>query len=251
MMRVSVITATYNSASTLHDTLNSVSGQTYPNVEHIIVDGQSADDTMKIVHSHKHIGKVISEKDKGIYDAMNKGISMATGEIIGILNSDDFYSSCSVLSKVADTFKRTGCDAVYGDLVYVDKDNIDHVFRYWKSGRYSEGAFKWGWMPPHPTFFVRKSLYEKHGVFNLDMKTAADYELMLRMIHKGKARLEYIPEILVKMRTGGASNKSVSSRIKANADDNKAWAINGVKPFWFTLYLKPIRKIIQYIFKSI
>jgi glycosyltransferase len=250
-MKVTIITATYNSSATIEDTLRSVASQDHPTVEHVIIDGLSKDDTLVRVKQYPHVAQIVAEKDKGIYDAMNKGISMSTGEVIGILNSDDFYSSTSVLSKVADTFQRTGCDALYGDLVYVDKDNTERVVRYWKSGQYQEDAFKWGWMPPHPTFFVRRSLYEKYGLFNLDMKTAADYELMLRIIHKGKAKLAYIPEVLVKMRTGGASNESLLSRLKANADDNRAWAINGVKPFWFTLYLKPIRKITQYIFRSI
>lgn len=250
-MKVTIITATYNSSATIEDTLQSVASQDYPMVEHVIVDGLSKDDTLDRVKRYPHVARVVSEKDKGIYDAMNKGISMATGDVIGILNSDDFYASDAVLTKVMDTFQRTGCDALYGDLVYVDKDQTDRVVRYWKSGEYQDNAFKWGWMPPHPTFFVRRSLYEKHGLFNLEMKTAADYELMLRIIHKGKTRVAYIPEIMVKMRTGGASNQSLMNRIKANADDAKAWAINGVRPFWFTLYLKPIRKITQYIFRSI
>lgn len=250
-MTVSVITATYNSSSTIRDTLESVSRQSYSQVEHIIVDGMSADETMNIVKAYAHVSQVISEKDKGIYDAMNKGIRLAKGEVIGILNSDDFYASPAVLAQVMETFERTDCDAVYGDLVYVDKNNTDHVVRYWKAGEYKANAFKWGWMPPHPTVFVRRTLYEKHGLFNTDMKTAADYELLLRMIHKGKARLAYVPTILVKMRTGGASNQSIVSRLRANNDDKKAWQINDVKPYWFTLYLKPLRKITQYIFRSI
>jgi glycosyltransferase involved in cell wall biosynthesis len=250
-MKVTIITATYNSSATIEDTLKSVASQDYPAVEHVIIDGLSKDDTLDKVSHFSHVAKVVSEKDKGIYDAMNKGITLATGEVVGILNSDDFYSSSQILSRVVEIFQNTSCDAVYGDLVYVDKDDTDRVVRYWKSGQYKESAFKWGWMPPHPTFFVRKALYEKHGLFNLEMKTAADYELMLRMIHKGKAKLAYLPAILVKMRTGGASNQSMASRLRANADDKKAWEINGMKPYWFTLYLKPIRKITQYIFRSI
>lgn len=248
---MTIITATYNSSATIEDTLNSVSSQDYPNVEHIIVDGMSRDDTVDKVKRFSHVAQWVSEKDRGIYDAMNKGIGMATGDVVGILNSDDFYASPSVLSKVVETLQETGCDAVYGDLVYVDKEEVGRVVRYWKSGEYVENAFKWGWMPPHPTFFVKRELYQKHGLFNLEMKTAADYELMLRIIHKGKARIAYIPDVLVKMRTGGASNESIFNRLRANADDKKAWAINGVKPFWFTMYLKPIRKIKQYIFKAI
>jgi glycosyltransferase len=249
MMKVSVITATFNSAATLTDTLSSVRDQTYPLVEHLIIDGGSKDNTMEIVAGFPHIKQICSEKDRGIYDAMNKGVKRATGDIVGILNSDDFYASENVLREVVDTFEQSGCDAVYGDLQYVDKDDVSKVVRYWRSGPYQQGAFKWGWMPPHPSFFVRHTLYDRCGLFNLDMKTAADYELMLRMIHKEGASLQYLPNVLVKMRTGGASNASLASRLKANADDRKAWDVNGLTPYWFTMYLKPIRKITQFIFK--
>lgn len=249
-MKVSIITATYNSAATVAHSLRSVAEQAHPEIEHIIIDGASSDATMNIVSSFPHVSVKVSEKDKGIYDAMNKGIQKASGDIVGILNSDDFYASDKILSRVVSVFQTTGCDAVYGDLQYVQKEEITNVVRYWKSGKYSEGAFRWGWMPPHPTFFVKRELYERLGSFNLGMKTAADYELMLRFIHKGRISLQYIPAILVKMRTGGASNESLHNRLKANEDDKKAWAINGLKPFWFTLYLKPIRKISQYIFKK-
>ncbi|MFN5646918.1 MAG: glycosyltransferase family 2 protein [Sphingobacteriales bacterium] len=249
MMNVSVITATYNSAATVADTLRSVRDQSYPLVEHLIIDGGSKDNTMEIVAGFPHIKQICSEKDRGIYDAMNKGVKRATGDIVGILNSDDFYASENVLREVVDTFEQSGCDAVYGDLQYVDKDDVSKVVRYWRSGPYQQGAFKWGWMPPHPSFFVRHTLYDRCGLFNLDMKTAADYELMLRMIHKEGASLQYLPNVLVKMRTGGASNSSMASRLKANADDRKAWDVNGLTPYWFTMYLKPIRKITQFIFK--
>ncbi|MFN9493326.1 MAG: glycosyltransferase family 2 protein [Sphingobacteriales bacterium] len=249
MMKVSVITATYNSAATVADTLRSVRDQSYPLVEHLIIDGGSKDNTMEIVAGFPHIKQICSEKDRGIYDAMNKGVKRATGDIVGILNSDDFYASENVLREVVDTFEQSGCDAVYGDLQYVDKDDVSKVVRYWRSGPYQQGAFKWGWMPPHPSFFVRHTLYDRCGLFNLDMKTAADYELMLRMIHKEGASLQYLPNVLVKMRTGGASNSSLASRLKANADDRKAWDVNGLTPYWFTMYLKPIRKITQFIFK--
>jgi glycosyltransferase involved in cell wall biosynthesis len=249
MMKVSVITATYNSAATVADTLRSVRDQSYPLVEHLIIDGGSKDNTMEIVAGFPHIKQICSEKDRGIYDAMNKGVKRATGDIVGILNSDDFYASENVLREVVDTFEQSGCDAVYGDLQYVDKDDVSKVVRYWRSGPYQQGAFKWGWMPPHPSFFVRHTLYDRCGLFNLDMKTAADYELMLRMIHKEGASLQYLPNVLVKMRTGGASNSSMASRLKANADDRKAWDVNGLTPYWFTMYLKPIRKITQFIFK--
>lgn len=248
-MKISIITATYNSSGTLKDTLESVQSQSYGRIEHLIIDGQSKDDTLEIVKKYPHISQCISEKDNGIYEAMNKGIQMATGDIIGILNSDDFYAGNDVLEKVVKTFIETGCDAVYGDMIYVDLKDTGKVIRLWKSGNYKPGDFKWGWMPPHPTFFVRRELYEQYGSFNLHMKNSADYELMLRFIHKNGARLAYIKEVLVKMRTGGASNNSLSARLRANREDKEAWLINGLRPFWFTPYLKPLRKITQYLIK--
>jgi glycosyltransferase len=154
-----------------------------------------------------------------------------------------------VLNLVATVFDKESCDVVYGDLQYVDKDDTSRIVRNWRSGVYSPEAFKWGWMPPHPTVFVKRSVYEKYGTFNLDMKTAADYELMLRFIHKHSVKLAYIPSVLVKMRTGGASNASISNRLIANIADRQAWVVNGLKPYWFTLYLKPLRKLSQYILK--
>jgi glycosyltransferase len=248
-MRISVITVSYNSSATIKDTLESVKGQAYPEVEHIIVDGLSKDDTLRIVSGYSHVSKVISEKDAGIYDAMNKGVLASTGDVVGILNSDDFYYGNDVLSKVAAIFNEKKCDALYGDLQYVDQKNLAKVIRHWESGKYSADAFKWGWMPPHPTFFVRKSVYERFGVFNLSMKTAADYELMLRFIHKHQITVEYIPSVLVSMRTGGVSNSNIINRIRANQEDKQAWVVNVLEPYWFTLYLKPLRKISQFIFK--
>jgi glycosyltransferase len=248
-MRISIVTATYNSSATIADTLESVRIQTFQDTEHIIVDGLSVDDTLKIVSQYPHVAKVVSEKDKGIYDAMNKGIVAATGDIVGILNSDDFYPDEQVLSKVAAVFNEKGCDALYGDLQYVDRIDVTKVTRNWKAGNYTKDSFKWGWMPPHPTFFVKRSLYENFGMFNLNMRTAADYELMLRFIHRFQIKLEYLPFVLVKMRAGGVSNKNFIARIKANREDKDAWTVNGVEPFWFTLYLKPIRKMSQFIFK--
>ena len=249
MTSVSVITATYNSAGTVADSLESVAGQQDAKIEHIIIDGDSTDSTMSIVRSFPHVTLSISEKDAGIYDAMNKGIRMAKGEIIGILNSDDFYASPRVISEVVSIFEQTGCDAVYGDLVYIDKADTGKILRYWRSGQYRDNAFIWGWMPPHPSLFIRRSIYDAYGSYNLDLGTAADYELMLRMIHKHKIRLAYLPEILVKMRSGGASNMNLASRLRANLADRRAWQVNGIKPFWFTTYLKPLRKLSQFILR--
>lgn len=246
-MRISIITATYNSAATIRDTALSVKAQSYESVEHIIIDGGSTDGTLDILKEYQHIGRISSEPDRGMYDAMNKGISMANGDVIGILNSDDFYAGPKVLEKVSEAFASTEIDAVYGDLDYVDATDANRLVRSWRSGRYVQDAFKWGWMPPHPTFFVRKEIYERYGGFNLNMGTAADYELMLRFIHRQRIRMAYLPEVLVKMRSGGASNASLTARLKANQNDHKAWKENDLEPYWFTLYLKPLRKISQFL----
>jgi len=243
---VSIITATLNSLSTIRDCLNSVKTQ-HGEVEHVIIDGGSTDGVLDVIKSYEHVTRIVSEPDHGIYDAMNKGISLATGDIIGILNSDDYYADSSVLSKVAEIFSHSGVASCYGDLVYVNPADTSKIFRDWKSGAFNDRSFYWGWMPPHPTFFVRRSVYEKYGMFNLDLGSAADYELMLRFLVKYKITTAYIPEILVKMRTAGTSNASLDNRIKANRMDRKAWEVNGLKPYPWTTYLKPLRKIGQFL----
>jgi len=246
--RISIITVTYNSAQTLEHTIQSVLLQDHPDVEYIIVDGASTDDTLAVIRKYRHkIDHFVSEKDEGLYYALNKGIALATGDIIGILHADDFYMDDHVLSKVASTFEKTKAGAVYADLYYVDKDNTEKIIRKWRSGPYTEGKFLWGWMPPHPTFFVKKEIYQKYGGFNTQLRSAADYELMLRFIHKHKIKLGYLPEFIVKMRTGGQSNASVKNRLKANKEDCKAWEMNRLKPYFFTLTLKPLRKIFQFL----
>jgi glycosyltransferase len=245
-MKISIITATYNSAATVRDTLACIAGQQYANIEHIIVDGLSKDNTLEIVKEFPHVAKVISEKDKGIYDAMNKGVQLATGDIVGILNSDDFYSSPAVLEKVAAAFQDTAVEAVYGDLQYVKQDNVQLVIRTWKSGKFEKRYLYYGWMPPHPTFFVRRHIYDKCGLFNTTLRSAADYELMLRVLLKYDTCAQYIPEVLVKMRAGGASNASLKNRIRANKEDAMAWKLNHLKPYFFTMWLKPLRKVLQF-----
>lgn len=246
-MKVSIITVTYNSAETIEQTIQSVMSQDYPNIEYLIVDGGSNDTTLEIVNTYANkISKIISEKDEGLYDALNKGIAMASGDIIGFIHSDDFYTDAGVIQRYVDAFVKTGCDAVYSDLYYVDKNNTDKIIRTWKSGTYTKSSFLFGWMPPHPTFFVKKEIYQKYGVFNTTFKSAADYELMLRLIFKNKIKLAYLPYFTVKMRVGGKSNLSLKNRLFANHEDRKAWQINGLKPYFFTLYLKPLRKLSQF-----
>jgi glycosyltransferase involved in cell wall biosynthesis len=245
-MKISIITATYNSAGTVRDTLASIAGQQYPLIEHIIVDGLSKDNTLAIVNEFAHVARVISEKDKGIYDAMNKGVKLATGDIIGILNSDDFYTSSLILSKVATAFEDPSVEAVYGDLQYVQPGNTQVIVRTWKAGKFQRKYLYYGWMPPHPTFFVRRHMYDKCGLFNTTLRSAADYELMLRVLLKYEARVQYIPEVLVKMRAGGMSNASLKNRFRANKEDMMAWKLNDLKPYFFTTWLKPLRKVLQF-----
>lgn len=244
---VSIITATYNSEATLNDTLNCIANQSYTPIEHIIIDGASKDATLDMVSTFPHIAQVHSEKDQGIYDAMNKGIAHATGDIIGILNSDDFYVDELVIQDIVTVFENSNCDVVYADLQYVDRERTDKIIRTWKSGTMKQHSFLYGWMPPHPTVFVRRKVYEQYGAFNLSLKSAADYEFMLRILYKEKCNAVYLPRIIVKMRDGGNSNQSIKHRIFANREDKKAWTINGLKPYFFTMLFKPLRKIKQFL----
>ncbi len=247
MQKVSIITVCYNNADTLESTILSVQLQNYPSIEYIIVDGASTDGTLAVIDKHKDIiSRSVSKKDEGIYDAINKGIKMASGDIIGVLHADDFYVSSEIISKVVNVFEKSGVDCVYGDLQYVDRANPEKVTRHWVAGQYREGLFRKGWMPPHPTFFIKKECINKYGDYNLTLHQASDYEFMLRMIHKHRIKVGYVPDVLVKMRIGGASNKSIFNRIKNNLEDRKAWKINNIKPSFFTLFIKPISKIGQF-----
>lgn len=246
-MKVTLITATYNSAATIRDTLDCIAAQDYPDIEHLIIDGVSKDATLSIVAEYPHVARVICEPDKGLYDAMNKGVNVATGEIIGILNSDDFYPHPQVISRVVALMEKTGADALYADLDYVDAENTDTIVRSWKSQPYRQRLFQQGWMPPHPTFFVRRGVYEQFGGFNTQLRFAADYELMLRFLLRHGVSVCYLPEVVTKMRTGGLSNAAWKNRLKANREDREAWRLNGLQPRWYTIAMKPLRKIGQFL----
>lgn len=249
-MLISIVTGTYNSANTVLDTLKSVHGQTHPDREHIIIDGASQDNTVDLIRDFGKVDKIISEPDNGLYHAMNKGILNAGGEVIGILNSDDSFTSHNVLSQVCRAFQEDDhLMAVYGDLNYVKPDNPLKIVRKWKAGEYKHKRWLWGWMPPHPTFYVRKQVYEHFGLFNLDFRTSADYEIMLRFLYRYQIKVQYLPFTMVNMRTGGHSNATLNNRILANKEDRMAWEVNGLAKKPFTTYLKPIRKIPQYVFK--
>ena len=247
-MKITIITAVLNSKNFIENCIQSVLHQNYKNIEHIVIDGGSSDGTLNIVHKYQSgIAELVSERDDGIYDAMNKGIRLATGDVVGILNADDFYPAPVILEKVAQVFENEDIASCYGDLEYVDAVDTGKVARYWRSGPYDVNKFYLGWMPPHPTFFVRRSVYQRYGLFNLSLGSAADYELMLRFLVKHRITAAYIPEVIVKMRTGGVSNASMKNRIRANRMDRKAWSVNNLKPFPWTLFFKPLRKVHQFI----
>ncbi len=243
-MNISIITPARNSAPTIQICLKSVASQTIA-AEHIVVDGLSSDQTSDIVQSFEHVNRYISGTDNGIYDAINKGIEHASGNVIGILNSDDRYVTDSVLEAVLDHMASTGVDCCYGDIRYVDRSG--KPVRYWRGGDFERSRFLWGWMPPHPGFFVRKELYDQYGTYRLDLGTSADYEMMLRLLYKHRASCSYIPMLITEMLIGGASNQSIKARLKANRMDQRAWEVNALKPYPWTTLFKPLRKLSQWI----
>jgi len=236
-IKISVITVSYNSAKTITDTLNAVAMQTYTDIEHLVIDGASKDATVEIVRSHSNPKiRLISEPDKGIYDAMNKGFTQATGEVIGFLNSDDFYADDDVLEKIANTFHDPAVEACYADLVYVRQDN-SRVVRYWKSKLFTKGDFAKGWCPAHPTFYVRKSVIERLGYFDQSYKLAADVEFMMRYLERGQVNAIYIPTVFVRMRLGGATNQSWKNIVQQNKEIFAALRKNGLhfSRMWFAV----------------
>lgn len=249
-MKISIVTPAFNSAKTIQHTIESVAQQTYPNVEYIIVDGGSKDATAKIVAQYNDVVDIfISEPDRGVYDAMNKGIRMASGDVVAILNSDDFYTHSRVLEQIATAFYQAEVDSVYGDLQYVDHHQPNRIVRHWESGGFVRENFLAGWMPPHPAFFVKKAVYQRYGLFNLSLRSSADYELMLRFLYKHRISTSYLQDVLVRMRTGGMSNSSWLNRWRANQEDRLAWRMNGLKPRFYTTILKPFRKLQQFRYR--
>lgn len=228
-MKISVVTVCFNSAATIADTLRSVREQSYPDIEHVVVDGGSSDRTAEIVATEGgRVAKFVSEPDRGIYDAMNKGIGLATGDVVGFINADDFYASEDVLAKVAEMFRHSGVDACYGDLCYVKEFDTQSIVRYWRSSEFRPGLFASSWCPPHPTFFVRRKVYERFGHFDLSYRIAADVELMMRFLEIHHVRARYLPEVLVKMRMGGTTNKSLKNIAKQNGEILRALRKHGL-----------------------
>ena len=247
MLTITIITVAYNSEKTIGDTLRSISNQTYPNIEHIIVDGGSKDNTLAIVQRFSHVKKVVSGSDYGIYDGMNKGLKLATGDVIGFLNSDDVYADDMVLERIAHVFETKKVDSLYSDLEFF-KGNVENVTRSWNAGLIKRQRFLFGWMPPHPTFFVKKEVYQKFGHFDLNFRQSADYELMLRFLYRHGISAHYLQGVSVKMRVGGLSNASFKNRWQANQEDQFAWRKNALQPLFFTTIMKPLVKLEQFKF---
>ena len=222
--------------------------QDYPDIEYIVIDGASTDRTPEIISKHRDkIDILVSEPDKGIYDAMNKGVKAATGEIVGILNADDLYQSNQVISRIAREFKEKQVDTIFGDLIFVNPDNLDKVVRFYKPDKFKLEHFRKGDMPPHPTFFVKRELYDQFGYFDTSFKITADFELMVRFLLKGGASFSYIPEILVKMRTGGVSTSGVKSTITVNKEMKRSLEMNGIKTSMARIYSKYFTKVFQLV----
>lgn len=251
-MKVSIITVTYNSAATISRAIRSVCRQTYSDIEYIIVDGESADSTMNIVREfaaqYTNI-RYISEGDKGIYDAINKGIQMATGDIIGLVNSDDMLADNTIIAQVVEQMDKTGADVLYGDLLYCRYDKLEHnpprIIRHWKSNDFNSKDMRFGWMAPHPTLYCRRQVFDTVGLYRSDFRISADYEFILRVFSHPGILTTYLPQIMVMMETGGISNRSVRSVMYKMKEDYRALRINGRPPL-FTLICKNIRKCYQF-----
>ena len=251
-MKISLITVAYNSSKTLSDTLQSVLNQTYSEIEYIIVDGASKDNTVSIIQEYepKFNGRMkwISEPDKGLYDAMNKGIRMATGDIVGIINSDDFYHRSDILQVVADAFRDKSVQAVYGDVRFVNDDNLEKTVRYYSSKSFSPKRFRFGFMPAHPTFFTYKKYFDEFGYYKMGYKIAADYELLTRFLYVHKLKCKYLPIDFMKMRTGGASTASIKSNWILNKEIVRACKENGIWTCMPLLFLKYFIKVFELVF---
>lgn len=247
-MKISVITAVFNRRDTIADALDSILEQRNVEVELVVVDGDSTDGTSDIITGYgKQISRSIREPDTGIYNALNKGLRAATGDVIGFLHADDWLADRDVLADVANALAPPEIDGVYADLDYVDEVDRDRIHRRWVSGPYDVAKFRRGWMPPHPTVYLRRHCYDRFGLFNEELRTAADYELLVRMMVKHGIAMKYLPRVAVKMRAGGASNASIAGRLRANRDDQLAWRLNELRPPRALRLTKPLRKLPQFL----
>ena len=248
-MKITIITAVYNRESTVAGAIESVARQSYPDIEHLIIDGASTDGTLAAIETvQRSAMRVVSEPDKGIYDALNKGFALASGEVVGLVHSDDFLAHDQVIEQVMAAFADPLVDAVYGDLDYVSAANPATIVRHWKAGAFSPGTLRWGWMPPHPALFVRRRVWERHGTFNTRYRIAADYDAILRWFGSGAIRVIYLPQVLVKMRTGGESNRSLGRILLKSREDYRALRANRVGGLG-ALAVKNLSKVSQLILR--
>jgi glycosyltransferase len=246
--KVSIITVSLNSEEKIVECVNSVQNQTYSSIEHIIIDGVSTDNTLKIIHSvSNRISQIISEPDSGIYEALNKGINIAAGDIIGILHTDDLFATNDIIQKIVRFFETTNADGIYGDLNYVGRINPHKIIRYWKSCPYIAPLLQKGWMPPHPTLFVKKDVFLKHGMYNLNYKISADYDFILRIFQDTELHFAYLPEVITQMRVGGMSNNSIKNIIQKSKEDLESLKKNKVKFPLLVLLRKNFSKVPQFI----
>lgn len=246
-MKISIITVTYNSSETIADCIKSVYNQTYSDIEHIIIDGNSKDNTLKIINSiPNRISKIISEPDLGIYDAMNKGLKLATGEVVGILNSDDFFYDYSIIAKIVNTFSLKNCDCLFGDIVYVNRKDTAKIIRYWKSSVMPKHGFSYGWHPAHPSFYVKKEIYQEYGYFKIKYQFSADFELMLRLLHKNLISYSYLAIPMVRMRLGGKTSKNLNNVYLGNKECVHAFKDNNIKISILYLFFRFLMKIKQF-----
>jgi glycosyltransferase involved in cell wall biosynthesis len=249
-MRFSIITVVRNNAATIAEAIESVASQRLSVVEHVVIDGASTDGTLEVIGRYRErLGRVISEPDKGIYDGMNKGLTAASGDVIGFLNADDVYEDDRVLADVARCLADPSVEAVYGDLVYVSANDPQRVVRYWRSGEYRSGRFRSGWMPAHPTFFVRRRVYERLGGFDLSFRLQSDFDLTMRLLEVHQIRAVYLPRVLVRMRLGGATNRSVANVVKGNVEAYRACRKNGVRVSPLFIARKVLSRIPQFFAK--
>mgnify|MGYP003945378095 CR=1 FL=1 len=246
-MKVSVITAVFNCASYISSCIDSIAKQKHKEIEYIIIDGNSTDGTVSIINTYAaHVHYFVSEPDNGFYGALNRGISMATGEVIGILNADDVLADADVITTVVENFKNSSCDAVYGNLNYTQRNDLNQVIRKWRSNAYSRKAIKYGWMPPHPTIYIRKEIYLKHGTYSMDYGHSSDYELILRLFYKHQINTVYVDRLFVKMRIGGVSNNTYKQLFKACSADYRAMIFNDIPHPVVAVVAKKLRKLEQY-----
>ena len=250
-MKVSIITVCYNAAAHIDETIRSVVMQDHVDIEHILIDGGSTDGTLQRIERYREvIAHIVSEPDRGVYDAMNKGLRLATGEVVAFVNAGDMIARRDVVSALAAEFEKDDADAIYGDALMVDPRDIRRVRRFWKGGDYHRENFRKGWMPPHLGTYIRWAVYERLGLFREDLRVSADYELMFRFMYKHRIHVRYVPRVLVRFRLGGVSNRSLAHIWRANVEVYKAWGLNGERISPLIILRKPLRKLTQFFQRS-